>query len=112
LYQLGGIIKANDGKCHLDENRVYSKGIQLDYPSIAQVRDRIKESFVFVVFAVTKGQLGIYTELAKAIGTESASAQSIDDQKSIAEVIESEYKVCHKQACRISQMNEKKIQQD
>src|SRR5699024_1777897 len=32
--KLGGIVKPNDGNCHLDKDGVYTESISQDYPSI------------------------------------------------------------------------------
>lgn len=36
-FQLGGIVKPNDGACHLDKNGMYTYSSLQDYPSISQV---------------------------------------------------------------------------
>lgn len=36
-FQLGGIIKPNDGQCHLDFGGTYTHSTLQDYPSISQV---------------------------------------------------------------------------
>jgi len=91
--QLGGILKPNDGKCHVDKDGFYTKDTELDYPSISQIRDKIIDNSVFVVFAVTDRQLSAYKRLVEAIGPEFASAQRINDKDSTVDVILSEYKV-------------------
>jgi len=37
IFQLGGIIKPNDGNCHLDDGGSYTHSSLQDYPSISQV---------------------------------------------------------------------------
>lgn len=37
FLQLGGIIKPNDGQCHLDQGGTYTHSTLQDYPSISQV---------------------------------------------------------------------------
>lgn len=44
VFQLGGIVKPNDGRCHLDEEGVYTHSSLQDYPSISQVN--FKVSFI------------------------------------------------------------------
>lgn len=35
--KLGGIVKPNDGECHMDRNGVYTESVTQDYPSIRLV---------------------------------------------------------------------------
>ena len=41
--KLGGIVKPNDGLCHLDRNSpaTYTHSTEQDYPSVSQVLDKI-----------------------------------------------------------------------
>lgn len=37
VSQLGGIVKPNDGECHLNERGEYTHSVLQDYPSVSQV---------------------------------------------------------------------------
>lgn len=63
--KLGGIITPNDGKCHLDSDGLYTESTTQDYPSLSQLRHKISEKKVNIIFAVTAGQVSVYTELSK-----------------------------------------------
>lgn len=55
--KLAGIIKPNDGKCHLDENGFYTHALSLDYPSISQIYKILhqnKVSKVEIMFSIVK----------------------------------------------------------
>lgn len=76
----------------MDIKGEYDQAAVYDYPSVSQVRDRMEEENIYVIFAVTKSQVQIYEKLAKSIGQLSA-VQSIDNGSSIADVIKMEYEV-------------------
>lgn len=61
--KLGGIVKPNDGECHLDRNGEYTESITQDYPSISQINRKVREHHVNIIFAVTKDQFHIYNQL-------------------------------------------------
>ena len=54
--KLGGIVKPNDGICHLDSKGVYTHSSELDYPSVSQINHKVKENSVNLIFAVTEEQ--------------------------------------------------------
>lgn len=61
--KLGGIVKPNDGECHLDRDGLYTESITQDYPSISQINRKVREHHVNIIFAVTKDQFHIYNQL-------------------------------------------------
>ncbi|KAI1278806.1 Integrin beta-PS [Halotydeus destructor] len=50
--KLGGIVKPNDGQCHLDKNGYYSETLKQDYPSLEQINRAITQQDVNIIFAV------------------------------------------------------------
>lgn len=71
---------------------MYTHAAALDYPSVSLVRQKIRENDVFVIFAVTKDQESTYRQLSEHLDP-FAVTRGIDDDNSINEVIETEYKV-------------------
>jgi len=70
--KLGGVVEPNDGLCHLDSNGVYTRSRTLDYPSVGQLRTKLKENRIVPILAVTKSKFRIYKNLAdewKDLGT-------------------------------------------
>ncbi|CAB4035009.1 Hypothetical predicted protein, partial [Paramuricea clavata] len=68
--RFGGIAKPNDAKCHLSNTvvnggRLYDKSLELDYPTINQVYQRLLESRIYPIFA-------IFDDQKSAEGTEPA----------------------------------------
>lgn len=37
----GGIVKPNDGYCHLDKNGKYTESESQDYPSVSQINSKV-----------------------------------------------------------------------
>eukprot|EP00795_Rhopilema_esculentum_P014150 gene14150-5151_t len=70
--KLGGVILPNDGQCHLDSNGFYTKSTTMDYPSVGQLRSKMKENKIVPILAVTKNTFITYQNLAeewKDLGT-------------------------------------------
>uniref|UniRef100_A0AAY4B0I4 Integrin beta n=1 Tax=Denticeps clupeoides TaxID=299321 RepID=A0AAY4B0I4_9TELE len=50
--RLAGIVKPNDGQCHLDASSNYDMSTTLDYPSLAQITDKLSENNINLIFAL------------------------------------------------------------
>ncbi|XP_019867658.2 integrin beta-PS isoform X2 [Aethina tumida] len=88
--KLGGIVKPNDGLCHLDSNGYYYESSNQDYPSIEQINMVVKKNAINVIFAVTNQTIAVYKTLAEHI--DGATYASInEDSSNIVEIIEEEY---------------------
>ncbi|CAG0919657.1 unnamed protein product [Notodromas monacha] len=89
--KLGGIIMPNDGMCHLDSSGNYTHSTILDYPSVSQVSQKVKEHQVNLIFAVTEEQRSIYNALASSIQGASAGTLS-SDSANVVDLIKEEYR--------------------
>jgi len=78
--------------CHVDANGTYTHATIFDYPSIGQIRNKILENQIFVIFAVTKDQKSLYERLSKELEPLSVT-EIIDEGVSITRVITREYNV-------------------
>nr|XP_023020280.1 integrin beta-PS isoform X1 [Leptinotarsa decemlineata]XP_023020284.1 integrin beta-PS isoform X1 [Leptinotarsa decemlineata] len=88
--KLGGIVKPNDGQCHLSREGIYTESSHQDYPSIEQIHLNVKKNSINVIFAVTKSTLEIYEHLAKTI--EGASVGQLEgDSSNIVTLIKEQY---------------------
>lgn len=86
---MGGIVKPNDGSCHLSDG-YYTESSYQDYPSIEQINLAVKKNSINVIFAVTHNTLGVYDQLAKHI--EGASVAKLEkDSSNIVELIKEQY---------------------
>ncbi|XP_050304275.1 integrin beta-PS isoform X1 [Anthonomus grandis grandis] len=89
--KLGGIIKPNDGRCHLSRDGYYSESSYQDYPSIEQINLAVKQNSINVIFAVTAASIRVYELLTKHI--EGASVAKLEkDSSNIVELIKEQYK--------------------
>lgn len=87
--KLGGIVKPNDGCCHL-ENGLYTHSTKQDYPSISQINLKVKENSVNILWAVTEEQIKIYSNLSKHIEGSYAGKLS-EDSSNIVDLIREQY---------------------
>ncbi len=57
--QLGGVVKPNDGGCHLSKSGEYTASTTMDYPSLSLLREKMLEAEIVPIFATT-GNLDLY----------------------------------------------------
>lgn len=88
--KLGGIVKPNDGHCHLSTGGIYTEAENQDYPSVSQIATKIREKSVNLIFAVTEEQLNIYNKLSKYIEGSEATKLA-NDSSNIVTVIKNNY---------------------
>lgn len=89
--KLGGIVKPNDGECHLDnEGVMYTHSTLLDYPSVSQINQVAKEDNINIIFAVTSEQTSVYTRLAQMIEG-SSTGQLTANSSNIVDLVKTEY---------------------
>nr|XP_042896251.1 integrin beta-PS [Parasteatoda tepidariorum] len=88
--KLGGIVKPNDGHCHLDEDGYYTESIYQDYPSLSQINTKIIENKVLIIFAVPDTKLPLYQRLCNVVeGTYAEKLES--DASNIVNLIHKQY---------------------
>ena len=88
--KLGGIIKPNDGNCHLSSN-IYTESTKQDYPSISQIASKVMKNNVNLLFAVTDDQFQSYSQLKNFIpGSE--TGQLAADSSNIVDLVKENYK--------------------
>ncbi|GLH04820.1 hypothetical protein R5R35_010140 [Gryllus longicercus] len=88
--KLGGIVKPNDGECHLDGRGLYTHSTLQDYPSISQINLKVKENSINVIFAVTGEQIGIYERLKDHVEGSSAGKLS-NDSSNVVDLVREQY---------------------
>ncbi|XP_041366244.1 integrin beta-PS-like [Gigantopelta aegis] len=89
--KLGGIVKPNDGHCHMNNRGIYTESSNQDYPSVSQIAAMISQKKVNVIFAVTKDQKVVYEKLSKYIEG-SIAGELADDSANIVALIRNNYK--------------------
>jgi len=88
--KLGGIVKPNDGDCHLDSTGWYTHSTSQDYPSVSQINKKVKENSVNLIFAVTKEQIRIYEQLGHHVEGASYGVLS-NDSSNVVELVQEQY---------------------
>jgi len=98
-FQLGGIVKPNDGECHLNDRGEYTHSTVQDYPSISQVNLKVRQNVINVIFAVTAEQIHVYDRLKDNVEGASSGMLS-NDSSNVVELVREQYNVsavvwCH-----------------
>lgn len=88
--KLGGIVKPNDGECHLDNKGYYTHSSTQDYPSVSQINYKVKKNSINVIFAVTAEKTAVYEQLKSHIEGASFATLS-NDSSNIVELIKEQY---------------------
>ncbi|KOC60198.1 Integrin beta-PS [Habropoda laboriosa] len=88
--KLGGIVKPNDGECHLDLSGLYTHSSLQDYPSISQINLKVKQNAINIIWAVTEEQINVYKRLTKHVEGSFAGKLS-DDSSNVVELIREQY---------------------
>ncbi|CAL4140762.1 unnamed protein product, partial [Meganyctiphanes norvegica] len=89
--KLGGIVKPNDGECHMDGNGEYYTHSKLqDYPSVSQINHVAKSHQINIIFAVTQEQTAVYSRLAQMIEG-SSFGELTANSSNVVELVKEEY---------------------
>lgn len=90
--KLGGAIKRQDFKCHLNERGQYSLATEFDYSSLAELSRLLQEHKINLIFAVTEDRRNEYEETTKLLREKATVATLSNDSSNILEIIESAYR--------------------
>ena len=81
----------NDGKCHMFNNN-YTHWQELDYPSMHQIAEKVRENKFNIVFSVHNKVKKIYETLVEIIGSTAKTAELKEDDNTVVELIDKVYK--------------------
>ncbi|KAG1650511.1 Integrin beta-PS [Nymphon striatum] len=87
--KIGGIVKPNDGRCHLEDG-LYSESSNQDYPSLSQINQQAHDKKVNIIFAVTAKQVPIYEKVGNKIEGASSGKLS-NDSSNVVELVKNQY---------------------
>ncbi|XP_067869266.1 integrin beta-3-like [Heterodontus francisci] len=88
--RLAGITRPNDGECHMGLDNQYNASAILDYPSLAQLAEKLSENNIFLFFAVTNRVTDIYKSYSNMIpGSKVGTISS--DSSNVLELIVNAY---------------------
>ncbi|XP_045106617.1 integrin beta-PS-like isoform X2 [Portunus trituberculatus] len=88
--KLGGIVKPNDGECHLNERGEYTHSVLQDYPSVSQINQVAKLHKINLIFAVTREQSAVYSRLAQMIEG-SSQGELTQNSSNVVQLVKDEY---------------------
>lgn len=88
--KLGGIVKPNDGECHLDNDGYYTESVHQDYPSLSQINHKIMEHKVNIIFAVTANQVPVYSRLSEQLEG-SSTGKLENDSSNVVNLVKDQY---------------------
>uniref|UniRef100_S4RGG6 Integrin beta n=1 Tax=Petromyzon marinus TaxID=7757 RepID=S4RGG6_PETMA len=86
--KLGGIVLPNDGRCHLDGKGMYTQSDFYDYPSVAQLVQKLGENSIQPIFAVTEEFYNVYKELSNLIPKSAVGVLSSNSSNVIQLIID------------------------
>lgn len=88
--KLGGIVKPNDGECHLNNQGEYTHSVLQDYPSVSQINQVAKQHKINLIFAVTREQSSVYSRLAQMVEG-SSQGELTADSSNVVQLVKEEY---------------------
>ncbi|XP_077474088.1 integrin beta-3-like isoform X2 [Stigmatopora argus] len=88
--RLAGIVRPNDGRCHLGGGDVYDQSAISDYPSLGLLNEKMSENNINLIFAVTSHVLPLYKEYSQLIAGSTVGKLS-GDSGNVIELIEGAY---------------------
>lgn len=89
---IGGIIKKNDKKCHLNEEGDFTASLDFDYPSLEEIYRELLRSKISVIFAVTSDVIHHYDQIREVMSEITSVGQLAADSSNILHLVENGYK--------------------
>lgn len=92
--RLAGIVIPNDGRCHTDPvTNMYTKALYQDYPSVGQIKEKVKENKIILLFTVGKTAYEGYKKVVDVIGQQSTAEKlDLNDSSNITRIIQNTYR--------------------
>ena len=88
--QMGGVLKPNDGACHLDGSGMYQQSLIQDYPSLGHISRLVQDNAINLIFAVTEDVSSTYNEFSLRIPGSSVGKLA-EDSENIVDIIRDKY---------------------
>jgi protocadherin alpha len=87
---MGGVLKPNDGRCHLDGSGMYQQSLIQDYPSLGHISRLVQDNAINLIFAVTEDVSSTYNEFSLRIPGSSVGKLAADSEN-IVDIIRDKY---------------------
>lgn len=85
---LGGSIKKNDGKCHLNKYGDYGSSLTMDYPSLEEIYRELLRRKINVIFAVTDEVLDHYKNIKQLMPDQTNVGTLQEDSSNVLQLVE------------------------
>ncbi|KAI4900777.1 hypothetical protein NFI96_017573 [Prochilodus magdalenae] len=88
--RLAGIVRPNDGKCHLNSMGFYETATLYDYPSVAHLSEVLAKNHIKIIFAITEKVEESYKAVSELI-PQSVVGILEDDSSNVVQLISEAY---------------------
>lgn len=88
--RLAGIVRPNDGQCHVGTDNVYNMSTTMDYPSLALITEKMSENNINLIFAVTSHVESLYKNYSELIPGTAVGILS-EDSHNVIQLIQDAY---------------------
>ncbi|KAL0992750.1 hypothetical protein UPYG_G00097900 [Umbra pygmaea] len=88
--RLAGVVQPNDGQCHINQQNEYDMSTILDYPSLAQISDKLSENNINLVLAVTLPVVPLYQNYSLLMPLSTVGTLS-DNSDNVIKLIQNAY---------------------
>jgi len=89
---VAGLVRPNDGGCHLDADGSYTKALEQDYPSLGHISRLAKLHSKNLIFAIAGKYLATYSGFSKLI--QGSSVDRLDsDSANIVKLVRNQYQL-------------------
>ncbi|XP_043911160.1 integrin beta-3 isoform X2 [Protopterus annectens] len=91
--RIAGIVQPNDGECHIGSDNEYSHSTILDYPSLAQLNEKLTDNNINLIFAVTDVVVDLYKKYSELIPGTAVETLSKDSNNIIQLIVDAYGKI-------------------
>ncbi|XP_051529847.1 integrin beta-3-like isoform X2 [Myxocyprinus asiaticus] len=88
--RLAGIVRPNDGQCHVGTDKIYDMSTTMDYPSLALITEKMSENNINLIFAVTSHVESLYKNYSELIPGTAVGILS-EDSHNVIQLIQDAY---------------------
>ncbi|XP_056325219.1 integrin beta-3b [Danio aesculapii] len=88
--RMAGIVRPNDGQCHVGMDNIYNMSTTMDYPSLALITEKMSENNINLIFAVTSHVESLYKNYSELIPGTAVGTLS-EDSHNVIQLIQDAY---------------------
>ncbi|KAG8505085.1 Integrin beta-3 [Galemys pyrenaicus] len=91
--RLAGIVKPNDGRCHVGRDNHYSASTTMDYPSLGLMTEKLSQKNINLIFAVTERVVNLYQNYSELIPGTTVGVLSADSSNVLQLIVDAYGKI-------------------